>query len=191
VEDTPRLIEAQQGELLAAGGLLHAAHGQRQARTDASLFGIISLFASLRMLHLVFRSPRVLLVALPVIVGAASGAAACVALFGQIHVLTLVLGASLVGVSVDFPLHYLSKRWTLQPWHSHRALRLTLPGLFLALATNVIGYLAMAFTPFPALSQVAVFSAAGLAGAFACATCLLPWLLSAPLQPWPTPLGWA
>src|SRR5690606_5885758 len=36
-----------------------------------------------------------------------------------------------------------------------------------------------------------VFSAAGLAGAFACATCLLPWLLSAPLQPWPTPLGWA
>jgi len=79
----------------------------------------------------------------------------------------------------------------VQPWHSHRALRLTLPGLFLALATNVIGYLAMAFTPFPALSQVAVFSAAGLAGAFACATCLLPWLLSAPLQPWPTPLGWA
>ena len=191
VEETRRLIEAQQGELLAAGGLLHAAHGQRQARTEASLFGIISLFASLGMLHLVFRTPRVLLVALPVIVGAASGAAACVALFGQIHVLTLVLGASLVGVSVDFPLHYLSKSWTLQPWHSHRALRLTLPGLLLALITNVIGYLAMGFTPFPALSQVAVFSAAGLVGAFACATCLLPWLLNAPLQPWPAPLGWA
>ena len=191
VEETRRLVEAEQGEQLAAGGLLHAAHGQRKAREEASLFGIISLFASLGMLHLVFRSPRVLLVALPVAVGAASGAAACVALFGQIHVLTLVLGASLVGVSVDFPLHYLSKSWALQPWHSHRALRLTLPGLLLALTTNVIGYLAMGFTPFPALSQVAVFSAAGLAGAFACATCLLPWLLSAPLQPWPAPLGWA
>ena len=182
---------ASQGELLAAGGLLYAAHGQRQAREEASLIGSISLIASLGLLHLLFRTPRVLLVALPVAVGALSGAAACIALFGQIHVLTLVLGASLVGVSIDFPLHYLSKSWTLQPWHSHRALRLTLPGLFLALATNVIGYLAMAFTPFPALSQVAVFSAAGLAGAFACATCLLPWLLSAPLQPWPTPLGWA
>lgn len=191
VSSARRLVEAQHGELLAAGGTLYAAHGQRQARDEASLIGSISLIATLALLHLVFRTPRVLLVALPVVVGALSGAAACIALFGQIHVLTLVLGASLVGVSIDFPLHYLSKSWTLQPWHAYRALRLTLPGLALALATNVIGYLAMAFTPFPALSQVAVFSAAGLLGAFACATCLLPALLSAPLQPWSAPLGWA
>lgn len=184
-------VEASQGELLAAGGLLYAAHGQRQAREEATLIGSISLVATLALLHLLFRTPRVLLVALPVAVGALSGAAACVALFGQIHVLTLVLGASLVGVSIDFPLHYLSKSWTLQPWHAYRALRLTLPGLALALATNVIGYLAMSFTPFPALSQVAVFSAAGLLGAFFCATCLLPSLLNAPLQPWAAPLGWA
>ena len=186
-----RLVEAQQGELLAAGGMLHAAYGQRQAREEASLIGSISLVATLALLHLLFRTPRVLLVALPVAVGALSGAAACIALFGQIHVLTLVLGASLVGVSIDFPLHYLSKSWTLQPWQAYRALRLTLPGLALALATNVIGYLAMAFTPFPALGQVAVFSAAGLLGAFACATCLLPALLNAPLQPWAAPMGWA
>ncbi len=184
-------VESQQGELLAAGGVLHAAYGQRQAREEASLIGSVSLVATLALLHLLFRTSRVLLVALPVLVGALSGAAACVALFGQIHVLTLVLGASLVGVSIDFPLHYLSKSWTLRPWQAFRALRLTLPGLALALATNVIGYLAMAFTPFPALSQVAVFSAAGLLGAFACATCLLPSLVNVPLQPWAAPLGWA
>lgn len=184
-------VEAEQGKLLAAGGILHAAYGQRQAREEASLIGSVSLVATLALLHLLFRTPRVLLVALPVVVGALSGAAACIALFGQIHVLTLVLGASLVGVSIDFPLHYLSKSWTLQPWRAYRALRLTLPGLALALTTNVIGYLAMGFTPFPALSQVAVFSAAGLLGAFACATCLLPSLLNAPLQPWAAPLGWA
>src|SRR5690606_34237918 len=184
-------IESAEGELLAASGLLYAAHGQRQAREEASLIGSLSLLAAVGLLLVLFRTPRVLLVVLPVAVGALSGAAACIALFGQVHVLTLVLGASLVGVSIDFPLHYLSKSWTLQPWNSHLALRLTLPGLVLALLTNVIGYLAMAFTPFPALSQVAVFSAAGLTGAFACAVCLLPWLLRAPLQPWPEPLGWA
>ena len=184
-------IESAEGELLAASGLLYAAHGQRQAREEASLIGSLSLLAAVGLLLVLFRTPRVLLVILPVVVGALSGAAACIALFGQVHVLTLVLGASLVGVSIDFPLHYLSKSWTLQPWNSHLALRLTLPGLVLALLTNVIGYLAMAFTPFPALSQVAVFSAAGLTGAFACAVCLLPWLLRAPLQPWPEPLGWA
>ena len=186
-----RWVQSQHGELLAAGGVLHAAYGQRQAREEAGLIGSVSLVATLALLHLLFRTPRVLLVALPVLVGALSGAAACVALFGQIHVLTLVLGASLVGVSIDFPLHYLSKSWTLQPWQAFRALRLTLPGLALALATNVIGYLAMAFTPFPALSQVAVFSAAGLLGAFACATCLLPSLVNVALQPWAAPLSWA
>ena len=191
VESTRIAVEAAGGELLAAGGLLHAAHGQRQARSEASLIGSLSLGATLLLLLWLFRTPRILLAALPVMVGALAGAAACVALFGQMHVLTLVLGASLIGVSLDFPLHYLSKSWTLQPWNGRYALRLILPGLALALATNLIGYLALAFTPFPALTQVAVFSAAGLLGAFCCTTCLLPVLLKERLQPWPHPLVWA
>lgn len=184
-------IEAAGGELLSAGGVLHAAHGQRSARAEASLIGSLSLGATLLLLLWLFRTPRILLAALPVLVGALSGAAACVALFGQMHVLTLVLGASLIGASLDFPLHYLSKSWTLQPWHGRHALGLILPGLALALLTNLIGYLALAFTPFPALTQVAVFSAAGLLGAFLCTTCLLPVLFSGHLTPWPRPLGWA
>ncbi|MNZ66663.1 hypothetical protein D3C78_848940 [compost metagenome] len=105
------------------------------------------------------------------------GAVACVALFGHMHVMTLVLGSSLIGVAVDYPLHYLSKSWSLKPWHSWPALRLTLPGLTLSLITSGIGYLALAWTPFPALTQIAVFSAAGLLGAYLSAVCLLPALL--------------
>lgn len=105
------------------------------------------------------------------------GAVACVALFGHMHVMTLVLGSSLIGVAVDYPLHYLSKSWSLKPWHSWPALRLTLPGLTLSLITSAIGYLALAWTPFPALTQIAVFSAAGLLGAYLSAVCLLPALL--------------
>jgi len=102
---------------------------------------------------------------------------ACVAFFGSMHVMTLVLGSSLIGVAVDYPLHYLSKSWSLKPWRSWPALRLTLPGLSLSLATSCIGYLALAFTPFPALTQIAIFSAAGLVGAYLSAVCLLPALL--------------
>ncbi len=191
VENTRNDVEAAGGELLSAGGVLHAAHGQRTARDEASLIGSLSLGATLVLLLWLFRTPRILLAALPVAVGALAGAAACVALFGQMHVLTLVLGASLIGVSLDFPLHYLSKSWTLQPWRGRQGLQLILPGLTLALATNLIGYLALAFTPFPALTQVAVFSAAGLLGAFLCTTCLLPVIFSRSLTPWPQPLGWA
>src|SRR5690606_21258136 len=142
-------------------------------------------------LLVVFRNWRVLAVVLPILVGALAGTAACVALYGQIHVLTLVLGASLIGVSLDFPLHYLSKSWAIQPWRSNQALRKAFLGLLLALLTNLIGYLALAFTPFPALTQVAMFSAAGLLGAFLCTSCLLPSLLRGPLRPAQRPLQWA
>jgi predicted exporter len=115
-----------------------------------------------------------------------------VALFGHMHVMTLVLGSSLIGVAVDYPLHYLSKSWTLKPWKSWPALRVTLPGLSLSLATSCIGYLALAWTPFPALTQIAVFSAAGLVGAYLTAVCLLPALFNnVELRPadWPLRLS--
>lgn len=170
---------AQHGvQLLAASGLLYAANGQQQASREMTWVGGGATVGILLLLLLAFRRWRVLLAFVPVLVGMLFGAVACVALFGHMHVMTLVLGASLIGVAVDYPLHYLSKSWSLQPWRSWPALRLTLPGLSLSLATSCIGYLALAWTPFPALTQIAVFSAAGLVGAYLSAVCLLPALLN-------------
>ena len=164
-------------QLLAASGLLYAANGQQQATREMTWVGGGATIGILLLLLLAFRRWRVLLAFVPVLVGMLFGAVACVALFGHMHVMTLVLGSSLIGVAVDYPLHYLSKSWSLKPWRSWPALRLTLPGLTLSLITSCIGYLALAWTPFPALTQIAVFSAAGLIGAYLCAVCLLPALL--------------
>ncbi|MFJ7106900.1 MMPL family transporter [Pseudomonas sp. NPDC098740] len=164
-------------QLLAASGLLYAASGQKQATREMTWVGGGATAGILLLLLLAFRRWRVLLAFVPVLVGMLFGAVACVALFGHMHVMTLVLGSSLIGVAVDYPLHYLSKSWSLKPWHSWPALRLTLPGLTLSLITSCIGYLALAWTPFPALTQIAVFSAAGLLGAYLSAVCLLPALL--------------
>lgn len=180
---------AQSGvELLAASGLLYAAAGQQQATREMTWVGGGATVGILLLLLLAFRRWRVLLAFVPVLVGMLFGAVACVALFGRMHVMTLVLGSSLIGVAVDYPLHYLSKSWSLKPWHAWPALRLTLPGLTLSLITSCIGYLALAWTPFPALTQIAVFSAAGLLGAYLSAVCLLPALLKgSDLRPaqWP------
>ncbi|WP_223447471.1 MULTISPECIES: MMPL family transporter [Pseudomonas] len=164
-------------QLLAASGLLYAASGQQQAAREMTWVGGGATVGILLLLLLAFRRWRVLLAFVPVLVGMLFGAVACVALFGHMHVMTLVLGSSLIGVAVDYPLHYLSKSWSLKPWHSWPALRLTLPGLTLSLITSGIGYLALAWTPFPALTQIAAFSAAGLLGAYLSAVCLLPALL--------------
>ncbi|QSL87442.1 MMPL family transporter [Pseudomonas atacamensis] len=184
---------AQSGvQLLAASGLLYAANGQQQATREITWVGGGATVGILLLLLLAFRRWGVLLAFVPVLVGMLFGAVACVALFCHMHVMTLVLGSSLIGVAVDYPLHYLSKSWSLKPWHSWPALRLTLPGLTLSLITSVIGYLALAWTPFPALTQIAVFSAAGLLGAYLSAVCLLPALLkNVQLRPaqWPLRLA--
>ncbi|HWD33623.1 MAG TPA: hypothetical protein VG536_18740 [Pseudomonas sp.] len=188
LDDSRRQASQDGAQLLAASGLLYAANGQRQASQEITWVGGGATLGILLLLLLAFRRPRVLLAFVPVLVGMLFGAAACVALFGQMHVMTLVLGSSLIGVAVDYPLHYLSKSWSLRPWQAWSALRLTLPGLSLSLVTSCIGYLALAFTPFPALTQIAVFSAAGLLGAYLSAVCLLPALLKGiSLQPaqWP------
>ncbi|WLH36115.1 MMPL family transporter [Pseudomonas sp. FP2196] len=179
-------------QLLAASGLLYAANGQQQATREMTWVGGGATLGILLLLLLAFRRWRVLLAFVPVLVGMLFGAVACVALFGHMHVMTLVLGSSLIGVAVDYPLHYLSKSWSLKPWRSWPALRLTLPGLTLSLITSAIGYLALAWTPFPALTQIAVFSAAGLLGAYLSAVCLLPALLkNVELRPaqWPLRLA--
>ena len=178
LEQSRAQAATQQVELLAASGLLYAASGQQQASREITWVGGGATVGILLLLLLAFRRWRVLLAFVPVLVGMLFGAVACVALFGHMHVMTLVLGSSLIGVAVDYPLHYLSKSWSLKPWRSWPALRLTLPGLSLSLATSCIGYLALAFTPFPALTQIAIFSAAGLVGAYLSAVCLLPALLN-------------
>jgi predicted exporter len=192
MDDARQQASASDAQLLAASGLLYAAHGQQQATREITWVGGGATLGILLLLLLAFKRWRVLLAFIPVMVGMLSGATACVALFGKMHVMTLVLGSSLIGVAVDYPLHYLSKSWSLKPWRSWPALRLTLSGLSLSLATSCIGYLALAWTPFPALTQIAVFSAAGLAGAYLTAVCLLPALLNGvELRPARWPLRFA
>ena len=183
-------VTSEGGQLLATSGLLHAAAGQTQASREIGWIGGGALLGILLLLLFSYRSARALLALLPIGVALLAGVSACVLVFGQINALTLVLGASLIGVAADYPQHYLSKSWSKNwgggDWHSWNALRATLPGLSLSLGTNLLGYLALAFTPFPALTQIALFSAAGLIAAYLCSVCLLPaWLYGLRLSPAP------
>ena len=131
VADLLQASRTQAGEhgaqLLAASGLLYAANGQQQATREITWVGGGATVGILLLLLLAFRRWRVLLAFVPVLVGMLFGAVACVALFGRMHVMTLVLGSSLIGVAVDYPLHYLSKSWSLKPWHSWPAVSAVLP----------------------------------------------------------------
>jgi predicted exporter len=80
-------------------------------------------------------------------------------IFPRVHLVTFAFGAGLVGVSIDYALHFLCQRRVSA---ANQVLDKILPGLLLGLFSSVIAYAAQALTPFPGLRQMATFSVLGL-----------------------------
>lgn len=166
-----------QARMVAAGLPLHAEAAAVRASREVATIGWGSLAAVLLLAWLAFRSlAPIALTALSLLIGVAAGVSVTAWWFSQVHLLTLVFGASLVGVAEDYGIHYFAARQG-RPWARPRSLmRSLLPGLALALATSVLAYLALGLAPFPGLRQMALFSAAGLVAAFLTAVCWFPLL---------------
>lgn len=169
--------EVPQARMVAAGLPLHAEAAAVRASNEVNTIGWGSLAAVVLLAWLAFRSfAPIALTALSLAIGMAAGISVTAWVFGQVHLLTLVFGASLVGVAEDYGIHYFAVRQD-RPWAPPRSLMCQLlPGLVLALATSVLAYLALGVAPFPGLRQMAVFSAAGLVGAFLTGVCWFPLL---------------
>jgi predicted exporter len=151
-------------EVIQAGVILHAAAAAEQARREVSIIGVGSIAGIVLLMWLAFRSlAPIAWIMLSIAVGCLGGISAAWLLFERVHLLTLVFGASLIGVAQDYGIYFLCKRLSADvKLDSHRLLRRLLAPLALTLVTTVIGYMALALTPFPGLRQMAVFSAVGL-----------------------------
>ena len=163
--------------VLKAGVPLHAESAAVQANREVNTIGWGSLAAVLLLVWLAFRSLRpLLLVALSLLVGCAVALTVTVLVFGKVHLLTLIFGASLVGVAEDYGIHWFASRQGVASERRWSLLRHLLPGLWLALLTSALAYLALGLAPFPGLRQMALFSVVGLAAAFLTVIFLFPWL---------------
>ena len=149
-----------------------------------STVGMLLTFA---LLLWVFRSVRVFWLTLPLAAGMLTGLAAALLFFGEVHILTIVIGTSLVGMLVDFPLHWLAPSvfgtrakngktaFSDDPvWQAEPAMKHVLPSFTVSLLITVLGYALLWFTPLPVLRQTAVFSGFALAGAFGATVLWLP-----------------
>lgn len=189
--------------VLTAGVPLHAEAGAAQGHREMNTIGWGSLLAVIALVFATFKAVGpVLLIGASLLIGCAAGLSATALVFGEVNLLTLVFGASLVGVAEDFGIHYFASRQGAPDQPRWSLMRRLLPGLSLALLTSVLGYLVLAVVPFPGLRQMALFSAVGLVAAFATAVCWFPLLdrsesrrgrlataMAATLTRWPTLKG--
>ena len=146
----------------ATGAPLFAEVARREGQAESKWLTLASTLLIMVLIAWVFRSfaPHVL-AGLQLLASVLAGAAAVILCFGSLQVITLVFGTTLLGVAIDYAFLYFAEYWFGEsaPPGVMGAVR---PGLGLGLATGVLAFAFMLLAGFPALSQFAVFSVAGL-----------------------------
>ncbi len=179
VNNSTTQLKAAGGELMVTGMPLFTAHGSDSAKQEISTVGVGSSVGIIILMLLTFRSPRPLLLSfLAIGSGLCAALVVSVLVFGKIHIITLVFGASLIGVADDYALHFVCDSFGAKNWQPRNGLRYIFPGLVIGLLTNLLSYAGLVFSPFPGLQEVALFSAVGLLVAWLTVVLLFPVLLT-------------
>jgi predicted exporter len=186
---TARAAVTSRVDILSSGAIQHAAAAATRARQEISTFGTIESLAVVVLLVSVFGALRPLLLGLLTLSLAVVAAFTLVHwLFGEVHLLALVFGSSLIGSVIDYSIHFFADRFRDPArWTPADALPHVGPAILLGLTTTLIGYLVLAVVPFPGLRQIAVFCMTGLVVGCGCVLCLYPVLAHSFGKPRPLP----
>jgi predicted exporter len=178
VDQINRIVEESQQnapelKVFKTGQIFFAVSEAAAAKSDVQTIALIATLGIAIMIGLTFFSPVPLLGAILVVgSGLIAGAAALTAFFGTIHAIALVFGATMIGISIDYALHFLVvPAGKTQSDDRFKTIR---RGLGFGLLTSVIGFIALALSPTSLLLQIAIYSIAGLLAAFCSVKFLLP-----------------
>lgn len=167
-------------EILKRGVLFYSDYASSEAIDDITTIGSLSIIGIIILIISVFRSIRpIILSILSIFVGIICGLVAVLSLFGEIHIMTIVMSTSVIGITVDYSLHYLTERLLHGNQESpYASLKKLISTLTLALCTSFIAYLILLIAPFPGLKQLSIFAVFGLLGAFLTVICWYPLLVN-------------
>jgi len=170
-------------EILRSGLFFFASDAAQKSKQDISLISTVSMLGVLILMLIAFRSLWPLILPFTSIaLGVGFALSVVHSLYGSIHVLTIVFGASLIGIVIDYSLHYFyhvsdQADTNNNATHDHRnnSHKPLHQALLLSLATSLIGYSALGLSGLEALQKVAVFSCCGLSMAWLSVICLGPY----------------
>lgn len=154
--------------LIRSGLNFHVAEASTRTKAEITFIAIGSTIAVIGLFLLAFRSIKPLIFALlSIFVGILSAFATTILIFEQIHLFTLVYGASLIGVAVDYSLHHII---LLDPERNTDDGKISAHNLrsasFLGMISTVIAYSFLTQSSLPGLQQIATFSIIGLASSW-------------------------
>lgn len=167
IREAAQLEHLEGVELLGMG--VYGLAVQENIRSEAMVRSALATLVVIGIVWIFFRRLSLALASgIPLALGFVAGLAAVALIFGSIHGITLAFGFTLLGVTIDYPLHVLSHAAEHGP---AAGVAKTWPIIRLGALSTAIGYGALALTGSPGLAQLGVFSAVGtLTAAFAVKT---------------------
>lgn len=161
---------AQPDLVVAKSGVpFHSFESSDRAKSEIAWISGVSIVLILLLLLYFFRSTTPIVATLSTIAIAIFTALAFTwYVFGNVHVFTLVFGTSIIGVSIDYAVHFFVN-WKAGVRNVRSSI---IKGLLLGFLTTELSYIALTFAEFSLLRQMAVFSIVGLLSAFLTITLL-------------------
>lgn len=171
-------LEDGETRFVYSGTTFHSYKSSSNATKEISLITTISMLVVLVILLLIFKNPTPIVFSVVSIVWSSLTAVlTTLAIFGKMHILTLVFGTSLIGSCIDYSLHYfINWKGNLSCHKGYQVRNHLLKGLFLSLISTVLCYFILIFAPFNLLKQMAVFSMSGIISSFLSVVCIYPFV---------------
>jgi len=184
---------APENELVFTGSIFYASEASKTGQFEMTLFSSLSLAIMLLLVFASYRHFNSLLSTLWVIgTSLVYGYCALSLAFDQVSIVALIFAITLIGISADYSFHGLSEL-RFNSVNKVSPLRNIERSLSLSYITTAAGYVVLLLAPFELFKQVALFTIAGLLGAYLTVTLLYPWLAYKPgasAAPLPPFLSW-
>ncbi len=157
-------------QLAVTGTGFFSVSSKRQIESESQLFSIIATATLVMLLFFLYRSPRhILLSTLPLLSAVVAGTATVLLIQSQIHGITLAFGITLLGMTIDYPVHVFS--------HPQKRDKLFWRTLYSGALTTIIAFSVFFYSGIPGLTELGLFTTGGITAAVLVTRWLIPhWL---------------
>lgn len=171
-------------QVLQKGALYYGNYAAKTAERDISTIGVVSILGILIIFYLFFRSWRAISLTLSALsIGILFGTTTVLLIYREIHLITIVMSTSIIGVAIDYTLFFLTARSIEGDTKTAKeTLQKTLKPLLGALLSTCIAYAVLIFAPFVGLEQLAIFTITGLLAVFFTVIAWFPIMAKLPVR---------
>ncbi len=150
-------------EVSFLGPTVFSAYGSIESMKEVNLYGTLSLLGIVLLLTWSFGSLiPVLASSFTILISMAAGFVAVALVFDSVHILSILLGISVLGIVTDYCTHFFAKGYDESLNSNQEVMKKIKTALSLGLLTNVLTYLCFVFTDLVVLRQLALFTIAGI-----------------------------